>query len=112
MLMERTDSMAGGEHERPRPRRYHARRVMRADDEGFVICECPGRPGCSGCNPPGQCQRPALWLLEREDETLQLCGNCANRRTAWRNRKQELTPLAEGPGPPSPDSMEPGGGQA
>ena len=69
-----------------------ARPVMRGDDEGFVVCECPG---CSGCEFP--CQRPALWSVERKHTARQVCGTCANRRTTHAERKSGiLRPLTEG----------------
>ena len=66
----------------------YAKPVERADGEGYVICECPG---CSAPHhQPTERQVPALWWLDRGDDSIQVCGSCANRLTSPANRRKVL----------------------
>jgi hypothetical protein len=89
-LDERIELGTGGEDTTPRrPRRSYARPVLRGDDEGLVMCECPG---CGVCRNEEH-DRPALYWFENAREAIQLCGTCANRRTDAATRHQFLRRL-------------------
>jgi hypothetical protein len=56
------------------------RGIKRGDGEGFVVCECPG---CGAPHhEPEERQVPALWWLGRANDSIQVCGTCANRLTS------------------------------